>query len=728
MAIPMQGSWTVSVKSKSADFPQRFIIAGADFGNGTYIGDVATPPVPVGGAHWRIQIQNNPGTGFVDSADQIKFPTIVGANYRFDIESNDAGGDADFNDLILTCSTPVTATDFVVYGNARAYSGRCFLPCFRHWLVIDSIVALNHALSYPAIRKAIEKLYPERARIKPIPRPDPPPFIPMMIPLADDRLIPDKRVQLLSLPEEAKTARTAKDAVTAERSLSIRSAAITNVRAARLEIDQAAIGSIVDKIYRLCVTETLAGYPIRFEEYDRTLAELGGAAYSGLGTREDLGQAVTDRNGNYVFRFSRNISQFIEESNIDVAAGENEVVQSMPDLIVKLLDAMAPGGVAFESAPYWNVPVFRRIDLCFRRPARTGCQGGRHIQALGAIRLNIAATVFDGEGRITCTDTTLPDVPQVRCAAWGGDVRMFACFINSPAPGPPPPPVAQYTIRHRHLTTTGWSDWEFYQEGMFLQKIGFLVPQQIGPFDRSLEVVNGSPFVANAKAYDNIEMDLTWAASEWFLKAVIRTGSGSPPYAPSPGPVQFQLQGYDSLGNFIVGATDTRTLYIDNTIPDLELPSVEMGSQTGGDCALFDLSGEPDPAVLTVRFKAIQEQGFLGSYGLTVRKGNIGDFPIMTTTGPMGEASGALSRSYVHGSAAICGDLVGTRPPDEPLADPSDLVTAYIIPSPSGNWLSGTQTFCTFSVNVSATVRRTNGYNSAEDHYGPIQYLLGIQQ
>ena len=78
MAIPMQGEWTVSVKSKNAAFPQRFIIAGADSGNGTYVGDVATAPVPVTGPNWRIQIQNNPGSGFVDSADQIKFPTVSG--------------------------------------------------------------------------------------------------------------------------------------------------------------------------------------------------------------------------------------------------------------------------------------------------------------------------------------------------------------------------------------------------------------------------------------------------------------------------------------------------------------------------------------------------------------------------------------------------------------------------------------------------------------------------
>src|SRR5258706_6732872 len=172
----MQGAWTVSVKSKSAAFPQRFVIAGANSGNGTYAGEVATPAVAVSGANWRIQIQNNPGSGFIDSADQIKFPTVSGLQYLFDIESNDAGGDQDFNDLILRCSTPVTETDFLVFGNVTSYSGRCFFPCWRGWLVIDSNAALVRALSYPAIRKAIETVYPERARVKPIPLPDPPPF------------------------------------------------------------------------------------------------------------------------------------------------------------------------------------------------------------------------------------------------------------------------------------------------------------------------------------------------------------------------------------------------------------------------------------------------------------------------------------------------------------------------------------------------------------------------
>ena len=722
----MQGSWTVSVKSKSADFPQRFIIAGADIGNGTYVGAVTTPPVLVEGAHWRIQVQNDPGGGFVDSGEQIKFPTVSGGQYRFDIESNDAGGDEDFNDLILTCSTPVTQTDFIVYGSATSYSGRCFFPCWPHFLVIDSPFALRTALDYPSLRKAIELVYPERIIKRPIPRPDPPPFIPMMIPLTGDQLIPEKRAQLIRLPsKERDSAVRGKGKVEelAEESLSVRTVALKSSAAAKttFNIDRLSVAATIDKLFPLCRTEKLAGFPIRFEEYDRTNAELSGGAYTGTGPREDLGQAVTDRNGNYIFRFTRSIADFIGEADVDVAASENEVVQSMPDLIVKLLDAMAPGGVAFESAPFWNVPVLKRINLCFRKPARTGCQGGKNIQALGAIRLGIAATVFDLDGRITCTDTTLPDIPQPRCAAWFDEVRLFGCFIGSLAP------VKFYTIRHRRKTGSGFSGWEFYQEGMFLQKIGFLAPQQIGPFDESLEVVPGDPKIS-VKAYHNIEQELAWAASDWFLKAVINTRGGTPAYAPEPGTVEFELQGYDAARNFVVGATDKVTLYIDNTGVELDLPTVEMGTQTGGECALFHLSGEPDPAKLTVRFKAVQRQGFLGSYGLSVRKGNFGPpFTITNTTGPLGETSGKLSNSYVHGSAAACGQLFGTTVTDDPQADATDYVTAYIVPT-TGNWLRPDQSFCTFAISVSGTMRRTNGYTSGVDDFGPETYLLGIEQ
>ena len=83
----------IRVKSKSAAFAQRFVISGAATGNGTYNGVVGTPHVHVTGDNWVIDIQNDPGSGYVPSDMQIKFPTSSGGWYRFDLESNDAGGD-----------------------------------------------------------------------------------------------------------------------------------------------------------------------------------------------------------------------------------------------------------------------------------------------------------------------------------------------------------------------------------------------------------------------------------------------------------------------------------------------------------------------------------------------------------------------------------------------------------------------------------------------------------
>ena len=144
---------------------------------------------------------------------------------------------------------------------------------------------------------------------------------------------------------------------------------------------------------------------------------------------------------------------------------------------------------------------------------------------------------------------------------------------------------------------------------------------------------------------------------------------------------------------------------------------------------MFHLSGEPVPAKLTVRFKAVQRHGFLGSYGLSVRRGNFGPpFTFVQTTGPLGEPSGKLSDSYPHGSAISCGELFGTTLTDDPQADPTDYVTAYIAPPAGSNWLRPDQPFCTFAVSVSGTMRRTNGTSDGIDGFGPVTYLLGIEQ
>ncbi len=746
MAITMQGPWTVSVKSKNAAYSQRFIISGAASGNGTYSGVVSTPPVsviPLPGTGWSIRIQNNPGSGWVDSDDQIKFPTIVSGQYRFDIESNDAGGDKDFNDLILTCSTPQTATDFIMFGNASYYSEGCFFnPCFPGWVVIDSQAGLLEALRHPLLKGLIEKLYPDRLyytrpHIGPIP--DPPPFKPIVIPLRDETVLPAKQARAFkTIATQVKLTATrsqrAAEPEIAHTVVGLQSFTLAkNMPVSALEYDRIALASIIDKFRPMCETGPLKGVVLKFQEYDRTNAELSGGAYTGTGNREPLGVCATDRNGNYIFRFTRSILDIAHEVSVDVAPGEDIAVQAYPDVIVQLLDPMAPGGVSWESAPYWNVPLFKQINICVPKAnlphVPTACQGQHAIQAIGNVF--IGAPQIDGsrvgfnnflgaEGRITAKNTL---GPQTRCAAWAGTLDFFACFLDQPT-------VTQYTIRYRRrLPNMSWTSWSFFQQEYRHPKIANIgLPNYngdlVGPFDRTLDGVA-------SKAYDNIENDAAWVFTRRDRKAQISSWI----YAPDPGPVQFHIHGYDAAGATVLGAEDTITLYIDNTAPTLLLdPNITMGTQTLGNCALFTIPAGQPAAALTVKFKVNMEKGFLGGYELYMYKGATGYFsvlplpfpqPLPSPPNPPQPTPPYRACSYQHGDDLLCNQLRGTF--DDPAVDP---ITGYVsvnITPASGAWLEATQTFCAFSVNLSCSTRVTNGYWTGNSYWAtPV--LIGIQK
>lgn len=737
MAITMQGSWTVSVKAKNAAFAQRFVIAGATSGNGTYAGAVATPPVLVTGAAWSVTVQNNPGTGWVDSGDQIRFPTVSGGQVRFDIETNDAGGDEDFDDLILTCSMPQTATDFVVYGNVRYYAGLCFNPCFRRFVVIDTLAKLTYALQNPVLAKAVQALYPHRV-LEEEPRigafPPRPPEPPIMIPLDGSGALPSRQAMVLRLSEKTEAAATTKkrraaaeeEARTVVAMRTIGSQARVQARASL--IDTVAIASIIDKLFPICRTGKLAGVVLRFLEYDRTVAELAGGPYSGTGDRETLGVCATDRNGNYIFRFDRTLAEFFGEADVDVAAGENEVVQSMPDLIAQVLDPMAAGGVRYESAPYFNVPILKRIDLCVPDlVVPSACQGQNAIQSIGNIFIGapvvgppppgqppgfgprVGFNNFLGSGgRITAKNSL---GPSTRCAAWVGSLDLYACFLDHPN-------VKTYTIRYRPL---GTSTWNFFTQEYKHPKIASIgLPgydgDTIGPITTPLHI-DGGP-ADPSPAYTNIENDVSFVFTHRNRKAQILTGL----YAPTPGAVQFRIEGYDAAGNVVAGADDSVTLFIDNVVPRLNILSVEMDDglgapQSGGDCALFTVPAGNPAEPLRVVYRADDLAGSLGTYNLSVRKGNIGTVGIAGSGGP-------ISGAYAHIDDLLCTDFHGTS--DDPGADSSAFITTEVSPS-SGAWLDPGQPFCTFAVNVGATTRVTDGYSTGDNH-GPTQYLLGIQQ
>lgn len=741
MPLIMHGNWTVSIKAKNAAFPQRFIISGASHGNGSY--EAPHAPVSVTGDVWSVRIQSKPGaSAWADSEYQITFPTINAGNYQFDLQSNDVwGGDKDFDDLILSFSTPVTETDFLVYGNASTYSGCLYNPCSRFHLLIESAAALASAVRFPILKDTLDKLYP-KAIPQPIPLPDPPvdipsgllsrqSFKPLVIPLQDDTYIPVKKAQVVKLA--ASENKTSKKATSNELGISaVRTLEIARPTSQIIDIDKAALSKLRDASALLCSTEAIANAALRFQEYDRTVAELGGGVYSGDGLREELGQTSTDRNGNYIFRFSRTLTQLIDESNTDVALGENEALYALPDLIVQVLGAELPGGIPYETAPYWNVPTLRRINICIPSSywhTPTGCHG-KPISHIGFIPVGKPATVtLDNDGRVTCTDNSKADIPQTNCAAWWGTLRMSACIGKyDQAP--------HYTIEYRAKRPDGsWTGWSIYQEPLMLDNWKTVpsewVATKTGPFVQNLEIVKGAP-KQDVFAYNNIQGNMDWSGPDWFIKAIIPSWAYS--YLGGPGSVQFRLKAYGTDGKqiqlwndpvtSIPLFQDSITLYIDHTGPELNFKEVTIGTATTNPCPLFTLTGsELVDATLNLKFTAVQRQGFLGGYSLSLTKCNSPGFPVEDL------ASGhALNPVYVPAVGA-CSSFYGTQFGVDFAADVNDYVSVQLNPTGSTPWLEAGETLSSFTLNLSASVRRTDGHSASYPvGYGPIQYNFVIQR
>jgi len=728
MTITMQGNWTVRVKSKTAAFQQRFQIIGSDFSDGTYIGDVSTAPVFVTGSQWSLNIQNQPTSQpWRDSEQRITFPTTSGGLVRFDIRSNDSSADQDFDDLILTCSMPVSSGEFILYGNVQTYAGPClFNPCYPWYYVIDTPAALDKALAIPDLRRILEKLYPERVpvRIPPIPMPDPPPdFKPILLSSglasqagglefrsrAGSDAVGAGLTGPGSLPLAGRTKKTKpatpdanalEEATLKQLSATIHNA-VVNPAPLRLGADALTrsdlfkVASIADKykIAFLCDNDPAPGLLLNFQEYDRTDSEKLGSPYTGTGVRENLGLAVTDSQGNYIFHFSRSLGDFATEAS-DVATGETFSVQIRPDVIVQVLGTGL--AVNYETAPYFNIPNLRRIDLCVPRDRvhpSGGCAGDRVIQRIGDVTVLHSAlsghpNTLDADGRITCRNV---NAPAVDCAGWRGDLRMYACFGK--------PAVSSYTLRYFRQGID--SDWQFVDENFKLNHIpDFAVGYTGTPVGSTLRPVrvDGGALVTRP-TYDNHEGDSNWIEND--LKLILNSFLYRP--GEQPGPVDFKIEGYDSAGNRIVGTDDIIRLYIHNQSYILGRPgnskgdiaSITMGVTTLGDCALFELSSPNAP--LTVRYRAVDPTGFLHSWALGVTRGN--NVPVAT-----GVASGVTPKSFAT-AAAPC-NFKGTR--DEVSADPDDYILTALQPA-SGNWLPDGYNFCAFAFTLTAADRVTDG-------------------
>jgi len=741
MPLSMQGAWFVRVKSKSASFDQRFIISGATTGDGVYSGAVTAPEVFVSGDSWNITIQNDPGSGYLNSDMKIQFPQVTGGEYHFDLLSNDSGGDEDFNDLILTFRTPVTDQDYLVYGNISYYKGCLINPCFR-LIVVDTWVQLREVIVNPILLKAVKKYYPslvDELMVNPGPGLPSRPFKPIMVPFGGPAIPEKEELITVSKPTEISISagkKGKKDANTYQYNalkkssprMSKEAFSIAEIAESDRKLFREA-GGVYDRFRLFCETGPIPYALMRFEEYDRSSSELSGASYTGDGVRESLGEISADFVGNYIFRFKRGTSDVIGETAQDVAAGENAFVQARPDLIVKLMDQFEPTEALFETAPHWNIPFLKQINLCIPKDKSgvipQACTGQHILQGVGNIALAEESggtrvgfnNYLNNIGIVTANDSL---APSVKCAAWTGKLKLRGCLKN--------PQIKYYTLEYRK----GFGSWIPFNQDLRLPRI-------IGSLHVS-SLVNRSfgPAASPLDGYLNVETDSgLWLEAYKNIKAHIRTG------AFENGWHRFRTQGYRANGTKFASALEEIDLYLQNRATTALIdPNVTMGGATLGNCALFTLPVDGhgqtiEDAAMTVRFKVEHNAGggstgFINQYAMSVSKGATGGFSLNV---PVVDANfispGVMDnvvnrgRRYLHLDNLNCNiQFKGTV--NEVTADAAGYYTVTVQPA-SGSWLETDQNFCAFSINLHGTLRLTDGATGYDDFHAT-RVLIGIER
>jgi len=729
MAIKMQGAWLVRVKAKNASFPQEFVISGASSGNGTYP-HTHSGEVFVTGASWAISIRHNPGTGFQSSQMKLKFPTTSGGFHQFDIQSNDSGNDQDFDDFIITCRTPVSANDHVIYGHVSDYSGPCiFNRCFPIW-VIDTPLQLQEALRIPILRDYLVKIDPNIFRRIPLPfPPDPigpvslnpqplPPlkFVPIVVPAPGELASPLKQSFLVRTEEKVLDFAAAgkKQARPAGEGESFSYQAVKNISAlpaAALTVDVAALkhkSAIESAIarFRICDSDTLANVRVRFWEYDRTDAEKSGGAYTAEGDRQLLGSTMTDDFGNYIFRFTATSSDVVDEILTDLAPGENAFVFQAPDVIAEVMQPLNPLFPAFETAPYYNIPALKRINICVPRE-KIGirplvCEGQHIIQGIGNIPLaapvagvrNGAGNLLSSQGIITATNSL---GPTTDCAAWTGTLLMRGCLKN--------PVIKYYTLEHRR-PGAAWQQ----------LSINFTLPRFFGALLLNAQVNQG--VVDGKTIYLNVETDGSdWLMAYRNIKAQIPSG-----IFPENGPREIRITGLNAAYNPVANAQETVTLFILNNGIDVDIqPEIEMvGVSKISECGLFTLPAGDDDPKIRLNFKALQSNSPIVPGGL----GFMRDYAVSMTKCPSGFATTNAPSPANPKVAGPC-DLTFTGTNNEP-GNVAGYVDLELSPA-SGGWLEPSQSFCTFGVYLHGRLRRTDGQNN-EGYTSAMPVLFGIQR
>lgn len=758
MIISMQGNWTVTVKSKSAAFQQRFVVQGAISGNGVHAGTPGTTANVVG-TQWSIAIQYKNGANWQTSQTRIKFPQQVGGNYQFDIESNDEGADTDFNDLILTCSTPVNINDFLVYGNVTLYSGNCiFNPCRRFPFVIETYPGFLQALKNPVIYDWIEKNYPER-----IPRfpddpnpPDPTPYFkPIVFDLSGEAMQPktalqysanvteDSKADVKSKTDKAKNVVTRDSVLTnlsvnnfsLVRATEVKTSAATAIRANALDVGNIKLAKDIGGLISPCITEAGSGLTLSFEEYDRTAAELAGGPYEGTGNRRLLGDTITDQNGNYIFKFSFDMTFPGLEDSSDIAPGEDVNTVMYPDVIVKIVD-YSPYEIRYESAPYYNIPNLKRIDLCLPESKvriTSACFNGNLIGSLGNVFIggnqntsgstSAAATERHGYSNylestgIVSVNNSLAGF-SIECAAWRGTIDFKGCMYDT-SKKVADNKIKWYTMR---ITRAGSGGWNYvsqnYKHPKFSKRnLPNYIGDDVGPFYPVVGgVLNGS-----VPAYINIQREIYADGVDWEFSnsdrymqlntALYDVVAG----VRTPGKFYVRVDGYDAAGALVPNSTDLVALFVHNNGLEFELNEAAFDDPSilNSGCGLFRLTDAQMKTPISFAFRVRDSYGFVNHYTLKMNRCPGTALDLNSNI----ESTFTISGEHVFPGGSISGNdhqhscpgYKGTQTD----YSTSGLVTVQIQPPAMGDgWIKAGEYFTRYSFDLQARQRVTNGYNT----------------
>lgn len=362
MLVSLQGTWTLCVKALYAAFPSRFIVSGANSGNGTYPVIDKMTPLTVIGKQWTLSIQHDIGNGFQESETHIKFPVKNGFNYEFEIKSNGGG----FDNLILSCTTPVTIHDFLIYGHASTYQkNNIFNPGHRDRFVIDTPLGLHRAMKNEALNDYITRFYPDRITPNVAT-----PFHPVVLPLSDElapsqvqllykRLANNNNEQLSMRVSD--NARLEMDGHMDLEHFDLLKILQTNVTARNNQIPaNTAVEAVnLSKAGKNGGTVPASFTTLSFETYERTSQEKMSGIYTAKGARQPVGDTTTDMNGNFIFRFTgwHQLSEAFAQSPGDI------MTVKLPDVILSLKNYLSPYNTTYETVPYHNVTNLQRIDI-----------------------------------------------------------------------------------------------------------------------------------------------------------------------------------------------------------------------------------------------------------------------------------------------------------------------------------------------------------------------------